>query len=387
MWDPTTYLAFADERSRPFTDLLARVGAEGPRTVLDLGCGPATLTRGLADRWPRARVLGVDSSPEMVERAQALVVPGGCDVVLGDVRTWTPPPGTGPVDVVVTNATLQWVPDHLGLLERWVDWLEPGGWLAVQVPSNFDAPSHVLMREVAAREPWRVSLEGVLRHGDAVAEPETYLARLAAAGCDVDVWQTTYAHVLPGDDAVLGWVRGTGLRPVLAALAPAEAAAFEAAYAAELRAAYPREPHGTVFGFRRTFAVAQKRGGPTAAPPLVDGLHHVELACPAGSEDALRAFYVGVLGMVEQPKPPVLAARGGVWFRSGRAELHLGVEEPFAPAKKAHPGLVVSDLDAVVERLASAGLPAEPDRELPGFRRVYTSDPVGNRVELLEPTG
>ena len=118
---------------------------------------------------------------------------------------------------------------------------------------------------------------------------------------------------------------------------------------------------------------------------MIEGLHHVQLACPAGSEDALRAFYVDLLGMVEIAKPPVLAARGGAWFRSGTAELHLGVEEPFAPARKAHPGLVVRDLDALSTRLAAAGAPVQEDPHFPGFRRIYTADPVGNRIELLEP--
>lgn len=118
---------------------------------------------------------------------------------------------------------------------------------------------------------------------------------------------------------------------------------------------------------------------------MIEGLHHTQLACPVGSEDALRAFYVGVLGMVEVAKPPVLATRGGAWFRSGTAELHLGVEEAFAPARKAHPGLVVSDLDELAARLAASGAPVELDANFPGYRRVYTADPVGNRIELLEP--
>lgn len=119
---------------------------------------------------------------------------------------------------------------------------------------------------------------------------------------------------------------------------------------------------------------------------MIEGFHHTQLACPARSEEALRAFYVDVLQMVEIVKPPALAARGGAWFRGGTAELHLGVEEPFTPARKAHPGLVVRDLDALVARLAAAGAPVEADANFPGFRRVYTADPVGNRVELLEPS-
>lgn len=118
---------------------------------------------------------------------------------------------------------------------------------------------------------------------------------------------------------------------------------------------------------------------------MIEGVHHVQLACPAGSEDALRAFYVGVLEMVEVAKPPGLAGRGGAWFASGTAELHLGVEESFIPARKAHPGLVVGGLDAVVARLVAAGAPVESDPHFPGYRRVYTADPVGNRIELLAP--
>jgi catechol 2,3-dioxygenase-like lactoylglutathione lyase family enzyme len=115
------------------------------------------------------------------------------------------------------------------------------------------------------------------------------------------------------------------------------------------------------------------------------GLHHVQLAAPAGAEPELRAFYGGVLGMAEVPKPPGLAGRGGVWFRSGRAELHLGVEADFRPARKAHPGLLVDDLDALAGRLDAAGCPVTWDDLFPGHRRCYLTDPVGNRLELLEP--
>jgi trans-aconitate 2-methyltransferase len=216
-----------------------------------LGCGPATLTRDLAARWPTAGVEGVDDSPEMIERARAeageLV-----ELTLADIRDWTP--GT-PVDVLLSNATLQWVPGHLGLLDRLAGFLAPGGELAVQVPGNFDEPSHTELRALAASGPWRDRLTDV--RWPAVEEPATYLARLAALGLDVDAWETTYYQVLPGDDAVLEWMRGTGLRPVLTALADdGERAAFEAEYAARLRRAYPRHEHGTVLPYRRIFLVA-----------------------------------------------------------------------------------------------------------------------------------
>jgi trans-aconitate 2-methyltransferase len=258
-WDPEQYLRFADERGRPFQDLLARVGATDARLVADLGCGPGTLTRGLAQRWPQARVEAVDSSYEMVRRAEAELRDLGERVVatLADVREWQPAEA---VDVLVSNATLQWVPGHLELLQRFAGWLAPGGWLAVQVPGNFGEPSHTLLAEVAARPRWKERLADVPR--PSVEEPATYLARLADLGLDVDAWETTYLQVLPGEDAVLQWMRGTGLRPVLSALSDdGERADFEAGYGELLRRAYPRRPFGTVLPYRRIFFVARRPAG------------------------------------------------------------------------------------------------------------------------------
>jgi trans-aconitate 2-methyltransferase len=257
-WDPEQYLRFADERGRPFHDLLARVGASDARLVADLGCGPGTLTRVLAERWPRARVEAIDSSYEMVQRAEEELADLGERAVatLADVREWEPP---GEVDVLVSNATLQWVPGHVELFERFAEWLAPGGWLAVQVPGNFGEPSHRLLAEVAARPRWEERLADLAP--PSVEEPATYLARLAELGLDVDAWETTYLQVLPGDDAVLQWMRGTGLRPVLSALEDDESAAFEAEYGELLRRAYPRRPFGTVLPYRRIFLVAQRPPG------------------------------------------------------------------------------------------------------------------------------
>lgn len=255
-WDPEQYLRFADERGRPFHDLLARVGAREARLVADLGCGPGTLTRLLAERWPQARIEAIDSSYEMVRRAEEELADLGERAVaaLADIREWEPP---GAVDVLVSNATLQWVPGHLELLERFVRWLTPGGWLAVQVPGNFGEPSHRLLAEVAGRPRWKERLADV--PSPAVEEPATYLSRLAELGLDVDVWETTYLQVLPGEDAVLQWMRGTGLRPVLSALQDdGERSAFEAEYGELLRAAYPRQPFGTVLPYRRIFFVARR---------------------------------------------------------------------------------------------------------------------------------
>jgi trans-aconitate 2-methyltransferase len=250
-WDPTQYARYADHRSRPFFELVARIGAESPGSVVDVGCGSGELTVALAERWPGATVRGLDSSPEMIGRAPA------DRRVEFRVQAAQEFAADG-VDVLVSNAVLQWVPEHRELLARWAGQLRDGGWLAFQVPANFDAPSHRLMRELAESPAWRDRLHGVLRGGSAVADPEAYLELLTAAGLQADVWQTQYLHVLAGEDPVLEWVRGTGLRPVLAALDPADAARFSAEYAALLREAYPRRPYGTVFPFLRTFAVARK---------------------------------------------------------------------------------------------------------------------------------
>jgi trans-aconitate 2-methyltransferase len=260
MWDPDQYQHFGDERSRPFFDLLARVGAQAPDTVVDLGCGPGTLTVALTRRWPGAVVRGIDSSAEMIEAARTLPADGGqrLSFVQGDVRDWKP---DGGVDVIVSNAVLQWVPDQLAVLARWAGFLPAGGWLAFQIPGNFDQPSHLALRELASAGRWRSLLANVQLNRQA-ADPAEYLDLLTRAGFEVDAWETTYLHVLHGQDPVLDWYQGTGLRPVLAALRPDQAAEFLDEYRARMNEAYPPAPYGTVFPFRRVFAVAVRRTTP-----------------------------------------------------------------------------------------------------------------------------
>jgi trans-aconitate 2-methyltransferase len=255
MWDPAQYLRFGDERSRAFYELTARVGAQDPAVVVDLGCGPGQLTAVLARRWPGARVHGVDSSGEMIAAARQL--PGGdgrLSFSEGDVRDWRP---DTPPDVIVCNAVLQWIPGHEDLLVRWAAALAPGGWLAVQVPGNFDEPSHVVLRELAASDRWRPLL-GDVRLNRQSDDPARYVDVLSRAGCEVDAWETTYLHVLPGEDPVLEWYKGSGLRPVLAALDAGQQQAFLAEYGTRMREAYPRQPYGTVLPFRRVFGVARR---------------------------------------------------------------------------------------------------------------------------------
>jgi trans-aconitate 2-methyltransferase len=258
-WDPARYAAFSDERSRPFHDLVARIGREAPRRVVDLGCGPGTLTATLAERWPSAHVVGMDSSAEML--ADAVNVASGHPNLSFEQRAiedWSP---TAEDDVVVTNAALQWVPSHVSLLPGWLAAMPSGSWFAMQVPGNFDSPSHALMRAVAADGPWASALDGVLR-ADPVLGPAGYLELFESNGFHADAWETTYMQLLHGPDPVLEWVRGTGLRPALAALDAADpsgalSSAYESEYAARLRQAYPTGPHGTVYPFRRVFAVAR----------------------------------------------------------------------------------------------------------------------------------
>ncbi len=257
-WDAQVYATFSDERGRPFADLLARVDASAPRTVVDLGCGPGPLTAGLADRWPGARVVGVDSSPAMIEAAQPLSGPR-VSFVLGDLATWRP---EHPVDVVVSNAALQWVPGHRQLLPGLVAALSPGGWLAFQVPGNFEAPSHRTLRTVAAEPPYAAHTAGLERPG--VAEPADYLGDLVTLGCRVDAWETTYLHVLHGPDPVLRWLQGTGARPYVDALPETLRPSFTAALRERLAQAYPPAARGTVLPFRRLFVVAQRVDGATA---------------------------------------------------------------------------------------------------------------------------
>jgi trans-aconitate 2-methyltransferase len=256
-WDPAQYLRFADERLRPGFDLLARIGALPPGPIFELGCGTGVHTRAIAERWPGRPVCGVDASPEMLARAGS--TPSRVRWVEADIAGWR---ADEPAALVFSNATLQWLDDHQTLFPRLMAQLAPGGVLAVQMPRNFAAPSHVLMRETAGEAPWGDRLAPLLRV-DPVAPPEIYydlLTPLAHSG--LDLWETEYLHVLAGaaggESPVLAWVRGTALRPLLAPLAPAEQSLFAARYDAKLKRAYASRADGkTLFPFRRLFLVAQ----------------------------------------------------------------------------------------------------------------------------------
>jgi len=258
-WDPEVYRQFAGERTRPARELLARVEHAGPREVVDLGCGTGELARVLAERWPQARVRGVDLSAEML--AQAAAEPGRVEWVRGDIATWRP---EGRVDVIVSNAALHWVPGHEELLPDLLEHLAPGGVLAFQIPDNVMEPSHVLLREVlASGGPGGHAFgnEALLREVSRawVLAPEVYIELLAPHTQELDVWRTVYYHRLTGEDAVLEWVRGTLLRPVLEALKGEEQGLLLEAYVTRLREAYPAGRDGrTEYRFPRLFVVARR---------------------------------------------------------------------------------------------------------------------------------
>lgn len=248
-WDPAQYGRFADERGRPFRELVARIPTEDPVAVVDLGCGPGTMTATLAGRWPHAAILGMDSSAEMIEAAAALRSEQ-LTFRRADIGGWRPERES--VDVILSNAALQWVPDHVDLLPTWAAALDGGGTLAFQVPLTAQATAGRVIAEVAAE--W--GLNGV--RGIAVEPAETYIDVLAGHGLTVDAWSTTYFHILRGPDPVLEWFKGTGLRPYLEALSGAARDAFTSKVAARFREEFPSRDHGTVLPFPRLFVVAVK---------------------------------------------------------------------------------------------------------------------------------
>ena len=253
MWDPAQYQKFAAPRFRPAMDLLARVGIEAPKTVYDLGCGAGNVTRLLAQRWPDARVVGVDDSAEML--AQAAKEAPGIVWQCQSVASWTPEQAA---DLIYSNAALHWLPDHQALFRRLMGCLTPGGVLAVQMPRNFSEPSHALIRETVAGGPWRDRLAPLVQPSP-VAAPEYYYDLLAPLAAELDMWETQYQHVLDGEDPVKEWTKGTWLKQFLDALDEGDRPAFEADYAVRLRKAYPRRADGkTVFPFRRLFIVARR---------------------------------------------------------------------------------------------------------------------------------
>jgi trans-aconitate 2-methyltransferase len=248
-WDEAQYLKFVDARTRPAAELLARVPVADAARVVDLGCGPGNSTALLRDRWPGARITGVDSSPEMLGKARAALT--DVEWVQGDVTRYVP---DGPVDVFFANALFQWVPHHGDVIRSLFEHLRPGGALAFQMPHNFEEPTHRLMREL--RGSWSRQMQSV-EERSTVRSAGYYYDALADGASSVDIWETRYEQVMPDAAAIVEWVKGTGLRPYLEALDATERAAFLAAYERAVAAHYPPRADGKrLFPFPRLFVVA-----------------------------------------------------------------------------------------------------------------------------------
>jgi trans-aconitate 2-methyltransferase len=251
-WDAAQYLRFADERTRPCRDLAARIPVDAPERVVDLGCGPGNSTAVLAGLWPKAEIVGVDSSPEMIARAK-VDYPKYAWVV-GDLAEWQ---SDDPFDVVFSNAALQWVPDHRALFPALHSHVAPGGVLAVQVPGDPEAIPHRLLRDLAASSDWRDFFPIPVREWS-VLKPEEYYDILAPHATRLEIWLTDYLHVLPSVGAIAEWYRGTGLRPYLDALGD-DGPRFVGEFTAALARHYaPRADGRVIFPFRRLFLIAAR---------------------------------------------------------------------------------------------------------------------------------
>jgi len=247
-WNPSLYLQFASERTRPAAELLARIAKPTAKYVADLGCGPGNSTELLHAAWPEAVITGVDNSPAMLEKAQKALP--DCQFVNADISQWRP---AQPLDVLYANASLQWLSDHPTLFPHLTTLLGDEGALAVQMPDNWQEPSHALMRQTASELGYpprgRVPLESV----------QTYYDLLSSNGCEVDIWRTTYFHPMASHQAIVDWLSATGLRPYLQDLDSISQQAFLKRYLQLLEEHYPRQQNGQILlAFPRLFIIARR---------------------------------------------------------------------------------------------------------------------------------
>lgn len=247
-WNPSLYLQYGEERTRPAAELLARVQLDDVASIVDLGCGPGNSTALLRQRWPDADITGVDNSPAMLEEARAALP--GCRFVEADIRQYRP---REPLSLIYANASLQWIPNHYDLLPHLVSLLRLNGVLAIQIPDNWLEPTHVAMRDVASEQGYpnrgREPLPGVHAYYDILTE----------AGCEVDIWRTTYFHQMGSHQAIIDWVSATGLRPWLQDLNESEQKNYLKRYHQMLEAQYPLQENGQILlAFPRLFIVAKR---------------------------------------------------------------------------------------------------------------------------------
>jgi len=260
VWDPGQYLRYGGHRLRPAIELFQRVDLDAPVRCWDIGCGNGEIARAMTERWPAAKVIGLDASAEMLEKAKAQPGSDKVDWRQADITNWAP---KELADVIYTNATLQWLTDHETLFPRLMQFVAPGGVFAAQMPLSWGQASHRLLREVLKQGNGGKGYGAdTLRRTIArkwVDEASVYYDRLQPYSSDVDIWEVTYQQVLSGDDPVLEWVKGSALRPVLTELGPDMAEQYLAEYGAGLRDAYPiRDDGTTLYPFARLFMVARR---------------------------------------------------------------------------------------------------------------------------------
>jgi trans-aconitate 2-methyltransferase len=254
VWNPQQYLKFSGHRLRPAVDLLMRIPDFKASRIADLGAGAGNVTRLIKERWQDAVVLGVEGSAEMVAAGKKAAPE--VEWLHQDLGSWHP---AHRLDLIYSNAALHWLPDHAGLFASLMERIEPGGILAVQMPRNFGAPSHLLIGETALNGPWRSQLEHLVTPPP-VEAPAFYHGLLAPLSENIDIWETEYLQVLEGDNPVKEWTKGTWLTRYLDILQDRDKEAFEAAYGERVAKAYPRNSAGqTLFPFRRLFMVAQRK--------------------------------------------------------------------------------------------------------------------------------
>ena len=253
-WSPEQYLKFADERTRPARDLLAQVPLKEAKVVYDLGCGPGNSTELLAEAYPSAKIIGVDNSPDMLKQARANLP--ALRFEEADLHGWAP---AEEADLLYSNATFQWLPDHVSILQRLLKCLKPGGVLAVQMPDNLGEPTHLAMAEAAHNTPYFEKLKTAASARAVLPKAHFYYEVLKPQCSRLDIWHTIYNHPLKGAAAIVEWVKGTGLRPFLAPLNETEQADYLARYEALIANAYPAMADGAVLlRFPRIFIVAKK---------------------------------------------------------------------------------------------------------------------------------
>ncbi len=253
-WSPAQYLKFADERTRPARDLLAQVPLKEARLVYDLGCGPGNSTELLVEAYPTATIIGVDNSPGMLKQARANLP--SLQFEEADLHNWV---ASENADLLYSNATFQWLPDHISILQRMLKDLKPGGVLALQMPDNLAEPSHVAMAEAAHGAPYAEKLAHAAAARAVLPKPHFYYEVLKPHCSRLEIWHTVYNHPLKGAAAIVEWVKATGLRPFLAPLNDSEQTDYLARYEALLAKAYPAMADGMVLlRFPRLFIVAVK---------------------------------------------------------------------------------------------------------------------------------